>query len=82
MRDEKEMKRVFYSGYDSGREEGIQEGLRMNFNQSETLDDVTYKKVIDFLVSEGVELVCYDVQQGGLRIKRAEVKRRNYNQNR
>ena len=63
-------------GFKCGREQGIEEGLRMNFDKGKNLSDVDYKEIIDLLLSKNCELVCYDVYQGGLRLKKAQVQKR------
>lgn len=67
---EKEHKSVFDAGYKSGKEEGIREGMAKNFERSVELSDYEYKRAMDFLVANGLDVCCYDVHKGGFRIRK------------
>jgi hypothetical protein len=63
-------KEAFKTGYDAGMEEGIRQGMAKNFERSTELSEEEYREVIGYLVSKGLELCCYDVMRGGLRIRK------------
>lgn len=61
----------FESGYRAGLEEGIRQGMSRNFERSADLSEKEYDEVIKYLVSNGLELCCYDVLRGGFRIRKS-----------
>ena len=67
---ETEVDKAFKLGYDSGMREGIRIGMAKNFERSTELSEAEYKEVIDFLVSRELELCCYDVMNGGFRVRK------------
>ncbi len=71
-RSEKKIQEEFKIAHEIGREEGVLAGMSMNFEKTRELSDPEYQEVIDFLVSRGLELCCFDAHRGGFSIRKRE----------
>ena len=44
--------------------------MAKNFERSDALPEAEYMEAMQFLVSRGLELCCYDINSGGFRIQK------------
>jgi hypothetical protein len=72
---EKDLKEAFRRGRRCGYEDGLRDGMAKNFERTTELTKAENDEVIQFLISRGLELCCYDVMRGGFRIRKRQYRK-------